>query len=198
MKWKPTIAVVLAVLLAFGSIAYALTVHKEVLFQGTIVDELEDIDIFSDAACTTLAEVIPVGDLNRGSEYVFRLYAKNLSDTRTTDVLAEVFGADVVLFDGGLAVAPTSVPMNPGQVVEFQVAVIVPTSAPLGDVEWGVRFYSDPDSSPAGVPLNMPDAPGALFDYWAPSSGIVDIPGAPAAPSAGCGPISRFMCRMGL
>ena len=181
MNFKTGIIVALCLIVAFGSLAYALTVHKEVLFGITIVDELEEIAIYEDAAHTIPAEFIDLGEANRGGQYVFSVYAVNESETRTTLVRAEIFG-DIAWAEAELVVAPTSVTLAPGESIKFDIGLIVPISAELGYKEFGVRFYSDPDASPpSGVPLQIEGHEDALFNYWAAPSGVEDIPQAPSA-----------------
>jgi len=145
------------------SLALALTVFKDVMFHGTVIDEAENVDVFVDAACTTVADSIQeVGDMQRGEGYVYYLYGKNISDTRTTVLRAELI--DVPSWaDTAMEVVPTEVTLAPGESVEFQVGIIVPTSAPLGDMDWGVRFFED-DTMPVAEGVYIP----ALDAYHVP------------------------------
>jgi len=134
----------LCVALFVGGALAGTIIYKELIITATVTDEAENIDVFLDAECTIPATEISIGNIRRGDSYVHNLYAKNISETRRTRCLIEITG-DVSWSAQGIMLAPNDFVLDPSESIEIQMGIIVPITAPLEDVEWGIRFYSDED-----------------------------------------------------
>ena len=134
------------------------SVLKVIHYHGTIIDELVNIAFYEDEACTILMEDVEFGSMPLLSEHLSEIYARNEGEVSTVEVRAEILNGQ-----SWILVAPTYAPIDPGQVVKFEVGAIVPATATLGDLDFDLRFYED-DSlpPPAGIPLK--GIPGAIFD----------------------------------